>query len=205
MKIIAVGMNYAAHNKEMRHTLELTEPTIFMKSDSALLKDGKPFFIPDFSNEIHYETEIVVKIDRLGKNIAERFAHRYYQEVTVGIDFTARDWQRKLRAEGLPWELSKAFDNSAVIGTLVPLEELGGDINNLAFHLDINGERAQAGWTGDMLFTVDKIVAYVSRFMTLKIGDLIYTGTPSGVGPVKIGDRLEGYIGERKLLDFHVR
>ena len=114
MKIIAVGMNYAAHNKEMRHTLELTEPTIFMKSDSALLKDGKPFFIPDFSNEIHYETEIVVKIDRLGKNIAERFAHRYYQEVTVGIDFTARDWQRKLRAEGLPWELSKAFDNSAV-------------------------------------------------------------------------------------------
>lgn len=204
MKILAVGMNYAAHNKEMSHTLELTEPTIFMKADSALLKDGKPFFIPDFSKEIHYETEIVVKIDRLGKNIAERFAHRYYHEVTVGIDFTARDWQRRLRAEGLPWELSKSFDHSAVVGTFVPLEDVG-NIDDLSFHLDLNGARAQTGWTGDMLFSVDKIVAYVSRFFTLKMGDLIYTGTPAGVGPVKIGDHLEGYIGERKLLDFHVR
>lgn len=204
MKILAVGMNYAAHNKEMSHTLELTEPTIFMKADSALLKDGKPFFIPDFSKEIHYETEIVVKIDRLGKNIAERFAHRYYHEVTVGIDFTARDWQRRLRAEGLPWELSKSFDHSAVVGIFVPLEDVG-NIDDLSFHLDLNGARAQTGWTGDMLFSVDKIVAYVSRFFTLKMGDLIYTGTPAGVGPVKIGDHLEGYIGERKLLDFHVR
>ncbi len=204
MKILAVGMNYAAHNKEMSHTLELTEPTIFMKADSALLKDGKPFFIPDFSKEIHYETEIVVKIDRLGKNIAERFAHRYYHEVTVGIDFTARDWQRRLRAEGLPWELSKSFDHSAVVGTFVSLEDVG-NIDDLSFHLDLNGARAQTGWTGDMLFSVDKIVAYVSRFFTLKMGDLIYTGTPAGVGPVKIGDHLEGYIGERKLLDFHVR
>ncbi len=197
-------MNYAAHNKELHHTLELTEPTIFMKSDSSLLKDGKPFFIPDFSSEIHYETELVVKIDRLGKNIAERFAHRYYSEVTVGIDFTARDLQRRLREQGLPWEISKAFDNSAVIGTFIPLEE-AGNVNQLSFHLDMNGKTVQQGNTADMLFSVDQVIAYVSRFFTLKIGDLIYTGTPVGVGPVSIGDHLEGYLGERKLLDFHVR
>ena len=197
-------MNYAAHNKELHHTLELTEPTIFMKSDSSLLKDGKPFFIPDFSSEIHYETELVVKIDRLGKNIAERFAHRYYSEVTVGIDFTARDLQRRLREQGLPWEISQAFDNSAVIGTFSPLEE-AGNVNQLSFHLDMNGKTVQQGNTADMLFSVDQIIAYVSRFFTLKIGDLIYTGTPVGVGPVSIGDHLEGYLGERKLLDFHVR
>lgn len=197
-------MNYAAHNKELHHTLELTEPTIFMKSDSSLLKDGKPFFIPDFSSEIHYETELVVKIDRLGKNIAERFAHRYYSEVTVGIDFTARDLQRRLREQGLSWEISKAFDNSAVIGTFIPLEE-AGNVNQLSFHLDMNGKTVQQGNTADMLFSVDQIIAYVSRFFTLKIGDLIYTGTPVGVGPVSIGDHLEGYLGERKLLDFHVR
>lgn len=197
-------MNYAAHNKELHHTLELTEPTIFMKSDSSLLKDGKPFFIPDFSSEIHYETELVVKIDRLGKNIAERFAHRYYSEVTVGIDFTARDLQRRLREQGLPWEISKAFDNSAVIGTFIPLEK-AGNVNQLSFHLDMNGKTVQQGNTADMLFSADQIIAYVSRFFTLKIGDLIYTGTPVGVGPVSIGDHLEGYLGERKLLDFHVR
>lgn len=197
-------MNYVAHNKELHHTLELTEPTIFMKSDSSLLKDGKPFFIPDFSSEIHYETELVVKIDRLGKNIAERFVHRYYSEVTVGIDFTARDLQRRLREQGLPWEISKAFDNSAVIGTFIPLEE-AGNVNQLSFHLDMNGKTVQQGNTADMLFSVDQIIAYVSRFFTLKIGDLIYTGTPVGVGPVSIGDHLEGYLGERKLLDFHVR
>ena len=197
-------MNYAAHNKELHHTLELTEPTIFMKSDSSLLKDGKPFFIPDFSSELHYETELVVKIDRLGKNIAERFAHRYYSEVTVGIDFTARDLQRRLREQGLPWEISKAFDNSAVIGTFIPLEE-AGNVNQLSFHLNMNGKTVQQGNTADMLFSVDQIIAYVSRFFTLKIGDLIYTGTPVGVGPVSIGDHLEGYLGERKLLDFHVR
>ena len=204
MKIIAVGMNYAAHNKELHHTLELTEPTIFMKSDSSLLKDGKPFFIPDFSSEIHYETELVIKVDRLGKNIAERFAHRYYHEVTVGIDFTARDWQRRLRAQGLPWELSKSFDNSAAIGAFIPLAE-AGNVNDLSFRLDLNGKTVQEGHTREMLFSVDRIIAYVSRFFTLKIGDLIYTGTPAGVGPVHIGDRLEGYVGDRKLLDFHVR
>ena len=204
MKIIAVGMNYAAHNKELNHTLTLTEPTIFMKADSALLKDGKPFFIPDFTQELHHEAEIVVKIDRLGKNIAERFAHRYYHEVTVGIDFTACDLQNRLREKGLPWEISKSFDHSAVVGTFVPLEEVG-DIRHLPFHLDINGELRQAGNTENMLFNVDRIVAYVSQFFTLKMGDLIYTGTPSGVGPVQIGDHLQGYIGDRKLLDFYVR
>lgn len=204
MKIIAVGMNYAAHNKELNHTLTLTEPTIFMKADSALLKDGKPFFIPDFTQELHHEAEIVVKIDRLGKNIAERFAHRYYHEVTVGIDFTARDLQNRLREKGLPWEISKSFDHSAVVGTFVPLEEVG-DIRRLPFHLDINGELRQAGNTENMLFNVDRIIAYVSQFFTLKMGDLIYTGTPSGVGPVQIGDHLQGYIGDRKLLDFYVR
>ncbi len=204
MKIIAVGMNYAAHNKELRHTLKLSEPTLFMKADSSLLKDGKPFFIPDFSSEVHYETEIVVRIDRLGKNIAERFAHRYYHEVTVGIDFTARDLQNRLRERGLPWEISKAFDNSAAIGTFVSLEQ-AGDVNRLPFHLDINGSRVQEGNTADMLFPVDRIIAYASRFFTLKIGDLIYTGTPAGVGPVRIGDHLEGYLGERRLLDFYVR
>ena len=204
MKIIAVGMNYATHNKEMHNPSELSEPTIFMKSDSSLLRDGKPFFIPDFSSEIHYETEIVIKIDRLGKNIAERFAHRYYNEVTVGIDFTARDLQSRLRSQGLPWELSKAFDNSAVMGTFVPVKEVG-NVNCLPFHLDINGQKVQEGNTADMLFAVDKIISYVSKFFTLKIGDYIYTGTPAGVGPVKIGDHLEGYIYDRKLLDFHVR
>lgn len=204
MKIIAVGMNYAAHNKELHHSLELSEPTIFMKSDSSLLKDGKPFFIPDFSLEVHYETEIVVRIDRLGKNIAERFASRYYNEVTVGIDFTARDLQNRLRSQGLPWEISKAFDNSAAIGTFIPLDRVG-DINRIPFHLTINGTKVQEGNTQDMLFSVDRIVSYVSRFFTLKIGDLIYTGTPVGVGPVKIDDRLEGFIREQKLLDFYVR
>lgn len=204
MKIIAVGMNYAAHNKELNHTLTLTEPTIFMKADSALLKDGKPFFIPDFTQELHHEAEIVVKIDRLGKNIAERFAYRYYHEVTVGIDFTARDLQNRLREKGLPWEISKSFDHSAVVGTFVPLEEVG-DVRHLPFHLDINGELRQAGNTENMLFNVDRIIAYVSQFFTLKMGDLIYTGTPCGVGPVQIGDHLQGYIGDRKLLDFYVR
>jgi 2-keto-4-pentenoate hydratase/2-oxohepta-3-ene-1,7-dioic acid hydratase (catechol pathway) len=204
MKIIAVGMNYAAHNKELHHSLELAEPTIFMKSDSSLLKDGKPFFIPDFSSEIHYETEVVIRINRLGKNIAERFAHRYYEEVTVGIDFTARDLQTRLRSQGLPWEISKAFDHSAVTGTFIPLRETKG-INNISFHLEINGKKVQEGNTADMLFRADQIVAYVSRYFTLKIGDLIYTGTPAGIGQVQINDHLQGYIGDRKLLDFYVR
>ena len=205
MKIIAVGMNYAQHNKELGHTQVNREPVIFMKPDSAILKDGKPFFVPDFSAEVHYETEVVVRICRLGKNIAPRFAHRYYDAVTVGIDFTARDLRRKFREAGNPWELCKGFDNSAAIGTFIPLEQAGGDLQQLNFHLDIDGKEVQRGNTSDMLFKVDDIIAYVSRFMTLKIGDLLFTGTPAGVGPVSIGQHLQGYLGEEKLLDFYIR
>lgn len=205
MKIIAVGMNYALHNQEMKHTQENLEPVIFMKPDSALLKDGKPFFIPDFSNEVHYETEVVVRICRLGKNIAPRFARRYYDAVTVGIDFTVRDLQRRFREAGNPWELSKGFDNSAAIGTFIPLEQAGGDVQNLDFRLTIDEKEMQHSNTSNMLFKVDDIIAYVSRFMTLKIGDLLFTGTPAGVGPVSIGQHLQGYLGEEKVLDFHIR
>ena len=205
MKIIAVGMNYALHNRELGHEQENKEPVIFLKPDSAILKDGKPVFLPDFSNEVHYETEVVVRICRLGKCIAPRFAHRYYDAVTVGIDFTARDMQRRFREVGNPWELCKGFDGSAAIGNFVPLAEVGGDVQRLNFHLDIDGKTVQQGCTADMLFCVDDIIAYVSRFMTLKIGDLLYTGTPVGVGPVSIGQHLEGYLGNDKLLDFHIR
>lgn len=205
MKIIAVGMNYAAHNQELGHTVILPkEPVIFMKPDSALLKDSKPFFIPDFSKEVHYETELVVRINRLGKNIAQRFANRYYDAVTVGIDFTARDLQRELRSVGNPWEISKGFDNSAAIGHFIPVDKFA-DIQNLNFHLDINDNTVQQGNTKDMLFRVDQIIEYISQFFTLKIGDLLFTGTPVGVGPVKVGDHLTGYLENEKVLDFYVR
>ncbi|GHV57069.1 2-hydroxyhepta-2,4-diene-1,7-dioate isomerase [Bacteroidia bacterium] len=205
MKIICVGMNYATHNKEMHHTLINQDPVIFMKSDASLLKEGKPFFIPDFSSDMQYETEVVVKISRLGKNIARKFASRYYEEVTVGIDMTARDLQNQFREKGLPWELSKSFDQSAVIGEFIRLEDLPYSINQLPFHLDINDRRIQEGNTVDMLFKVDELIEYVSRFLTLKTGDLIYTGTPAGVGQVHIDDHLQGYIGNRKVLDFYIR
>jgi 2-keto-4-pentenoate hydratase/2-oxohepta-3-ene-1,7-dioic acid hydratase in catechol pathway len=204
MKILAVGLNYESHNLEMKRTFQSNEPVIFMKPESAQLKDGKPFFIPDFSNEVHYETEMVVKINRLGKNIDEKFAHRYYDELTVGIDFTARDLQRKLKEKSLPWEIAKGFDGSATIGTFISKEDFES-IQNINFHLDINSKTVQQGNTRDMIYSVDKIIAYVSKFFTLKIGDLIYTGTPAGVGPVKIEDHLEGYLEDNKLLDFYVR
>lgn len=204
MKILAVGLNYESHNLEMKRTFQSNEPVIFMKPESAQLKDSKPFFIPDFSNEVHYETEMVVKINRLGKNIDEKFAHRYYDELTVGIDFTARDLQRKLKEKSLPWEIAKGFDGSAAIGTFTSKEAFGS-IQNINFHLDINSKTVQQGNTRDMIFSVDKIIAYVSKFFTLKIGDIIYTGTPAGVGPVKIDDHLEGYLEDNKLLDFYVR
>ena len=205
MKIIAVGMNYVAQCQELHANENLPqEPVIFMKPDSALLKDSKPFFIPDFSKRVDYETELVVRICRLGKNIAPRFAHRYYDAVTVGIDFTARDLQNKLRAEGKPWEISKGFDNSAVIGDFVPVNRFK-DVQNLDFHLTIDGNKVQEGNTRDMIFKIDDLIAYVSQFYTLKIGDLLYTGTPVGVGPVSIGQHLEGYLEGEKLLDFYVR
>ncbi|MEI7676878.1 MAG: fumarylacetoacetate hydrolase family protein [Bacteroidales bacterium] len=204
MKIIAVGWNYPDHNKEMNRALLPKQPVIFSKPDSAILKDGKPFFIPDFSNQVEYEAEIVLKINKLGKNIAPRYAHRYYNEVTIGIDFTARDLQKQQKESGGPWEICKAFDNSAVLGKFIPLEE-AGKMEELNFNLDINGKRVQTGNTSEMIFSINEIIAYISKFFTLKIGDIIFTGTPSGVGPVKINDHLEGYIENRKLLDFYVK
>ena len=205
MKIFAIGMNYALHNKELHGTLSVTEkPVIFTKADSALLKDHKPFFVPDHLGRIDYETELVVRICRLGKNIPTRFAHRYYDAVTVGIDFTARELQTQLRSKGLPWELCKGFDGSAAIGDWVD-KELLRDIQMLHFHLDINGKTVQQGMSGDMLFKVDEIISYISQFFTLKTGDLLYTGTPAGVGPVNIGDHLAGYLEDRKVLELNCR
>lgn len=205
MKIFAVGMNYAAHNKELHGTLYKTEePVIFTKADSALLKDHKPFFIPDWSSRVDYETELVVRICRLGKGIPERFAHRYYDAVTVGIDFTARDLQETARQKGLPWTICKGFDGSAVIGDWVEKDRFR-DVQDLHFRLDINGQTVQEGFTGDMLYKVDALISYLSRFFTLKMGDLLYTGTPAGVGPVRIDDHLEGYLEGQKVLDFNCK
>ena len=205
MKIFAVGMNYALHNKELHGTLNKTEePVIFTKADSALLKDHKPFFLPGEMGRVDYETEVVVRICRLGKGIPERFAHRYYDAVTVGIDFTARDLQTRLRSQGLPWELCKGFDGSAVIGDWVPLTP-SDDVQNLHFHLEMNGQTVQQGCTADMLYRIDELIAYISRFFTLKTGDLLYTGTPAGVGPVHINDLLTGYLEDRKVLEMRVK
>ena len=204
MKILAVGMNYAAHNKELNNTFLPSEPVIFSKPESALTRDGKPFFVPDFAERFDYETEIVVRINKLGKNISERFAHRYYDELTVGIDFTARDLQEHLRGNGLPWELCKGFDGSAAIGSFVKTTELP-DIQKLNFRLDIDGKTVQRGWTGDMIFSVDRIISYVSKFFTLKTGDLIFTGTPVGVGPVQENQLLEGFVEDKKVLELKVK
>ena len=205
MKIFAVGMNYALHNKELDGALYKPEtPVIFTKADSALLKDGKPFFIPDWSERVDYEAEIVVRICRLGKGIPARFAHRYYDAVTVGIDFTARDWQEQARAKGLPWDVCKGFDGSAVIGQWVEKEKFR-DVQALQFHLDINGTTVQQGCTSDMLYKIDELIAYISTYFTLKTGDLLYTGTPVGVGPVHIDDHLEGWVEDRKVLDFNCK
>ena len=205
MKIFAVGMNYLAHNKELHGALYKPEqPVIFTKADSALLKDGKPFFIPDFMGRIDYETELVVRICRLGKSIPQRFAHRYYDAVTVGIDFTAREMQQKLRAEGKPGDICKGFDGSAALGEWVDLSKFR-DIQAIHFRLDINDKTVQEGCTSDMLYKVDELIAYISRYFTLKTGDILYTGTPAGVGPVKIDDHLEGYIEDRKVLSFNCK
>jgi fumarylpyruvate hydrolase len=210
MKILAVGMNYRKHLLELNDS-EPVEPVLFMKPDSALsfasaltASTNKPFFLPDFSNEIHYETEIVVKICKLGKNISAKFAHRYYQEVTVGLDLTARDLQKKLRSNGMPWEICKGFDQSAVIGQFEPLESIG-EIQYLNFYLDINGKTVQQGCTSDMIFTVDRVIEYASKFFTLKTGDLIFTGTPSGIGRINAEDHLEGYLMGKKMLDLRVK
>ena len=207
-------MNYVEHNKELNNTLLITEiyerkteePVIFTKADSALLKNGKPFFIPDFMGRIDHEAELVVRICRLGKGIPEKFAHRYYDAVTVGVDFTAREVQKKAKDLGRPWTIAKGFDGSAVIGEWVPIarseERSTFNIQDLHFHLDINGSTVQTGFSGDMLYKVDELIAYISRFFTLKTGDLLYTGTPVGVGPVHIDDHIEGYLEGQKVLDF---
>ena len=198
-------MNYIQHNKELDGTLyKPEEPVIFTKADSSLLKDGKPFFLPEEMGRVDYETELVVRICKLGKSIPQRFAHRYYDAVTVGIDFTARELQQRLRAEGKPWDLCKGFDGAAVIGQWVDIAKFR-DIQAIHFHLDINGHTVQRGCSSDMLFKVDEIIAYISRYFTLKTGDLLYTGTPVGVGPVHINDHLTGWIDDRKVLEFNVK
>ena len=205
MKIFAVGMNYAQHNKELDGTLYKPEtPVIFTKADSALLKDRKPFFIPDHLGQIDYEAELVVRICKLGKTVPERFAHRYYDAVTVGIDFTARELQKKLREAGQPWDLCKGFDGAAALGEWVSKEKFR-DVQAMHFHLDINGQTVQEGRTSDMIFSIDHIVSYISQFFTLKPGDIIYTGTPVGVGPVHIDDHLEGWVEDRKVLEFNCK
>ena len=205
MKIFGIGMNYIQHNKELDGALYKTEaPVLFTKADSSLLKSGKPFFVPDFMGRIDYEAELVIRICRLGKNIPQRFAHRYYDAVTVGIDFTARDVQQQLREKGLPWDLSKSFDGAAFIGEWVSKDKFL-DVQALRFHLDINGQTVQEGCTADMVFGIDEIVAYISQYFTLKTGDVIFTGTPAGVGPVHIDDHLEGYVEERKVLEFNCK
>lgn len=205
MKIFAVGMNYAQHNKELDGTLYKPEtPVIFTKADSALLKDRKPFFIPDHLGQVDYEAELVVRICKLGKTVPERFAHRYYDAVTVGIDFTARELQKKLREAGQPWDLCKGFDGAAALGEWVSKEKFR-DVQAMHFHLDINGQTVQEGRTSDMIFSIDHIVSYISQFFTLKTGDIIYTGTPVGVGPVHIDDHLEGWVEDRKVLEFNCK
>ncbi|MDH6309127.1 2-keto-4-pentenoate hydratase/2-oxohepta-3-ene-1,7-dioic acid hydratase in catechol pathway [Dysgonomonas sp. PFB1-18] len=207
MKIICVGLNYQSHNKEMNRALSSKDddPVLFMKPDTALLNaDKHEFYIPDFSSDIHYETELVVRIDKMGKNIAERFAHRYYKEITLGIDFTARDIQAGLKAKSLPWEISKAFDNSAAIGTFVDKDKFGKGINDLNFQLKIDNNIVQSGNTSEMIHPVDKIIAYASRFFTLKTGDLIFTGTPAGVGKVAIGNQLSGTLEDEELLSLNI-
>ena len=203
MKIIAIGLNYTDHAKEFNGQVQ-SEPMVFMKPDTALLRNNKPFFLPDFSNEIHHEIEVIVKIDRLGKNISEKFAPRYYSQIGIGIDFTARDLQHIQRARGNPWEICKSFDGSAVVSGFYPIEEFG-DLRNLNFHLDIDGKTVQKGNTKDMIFDINQIIAYISRFFTLKIGDIIFTGTPVGVGKVERNNRLQAYIENKLLLDFKVK
>ncbi len=203
MKIICIGRNYAEHAKELNNAIP-TEPVFFMKPDTALLKDGEPFYYPDITKDLHHEIEIVIKINKVGKHIEEQFAYKYYDEIGLGIDFTARDLQAECKAKGLPWEKAKSFDNSAPIGKFISKDKLG-DLSTIEFELKINGQSRQVGNTKDLLFSFDQIISYVSKYVTLKVGDLIYTGTPSGVGAVSIGDKLQGYIKDDLFLEFEVK
>ncbi len=203
MKIICIGRNYAEHAKELNNPLPKT-PIFFLKPDSALMQKNQPFFYPDFSNDIHFETEIVLKINKVGKYIQKEFAHTYYNRIGIGIDFTARDLQNNCKEKGLPWEIAKAFDNSAPLGQFIAKSRFD-DVNDINFSMNINGVERQNGNTKNMIFSPDYIISYISQFFTLKIGDLIFTGTPEGVGPIKIGDHLEASIEGQKLLDLRIK
>ncbi len=203
MKIIAIGRNYAEHAKELNNPVP-SVPVIFMKPDTALLKDNKPFYHPEFSQDVHHEIEIVLKVCKEGKHIAEKFAANYYDEIALGVDFTARDIQSKHKEKGLPWELAKAFDNSAPVSSFLPKAQFA-NLYELNFKLDVNGETRQQGNTKDLLFSFERIIAFVSQDITLKKGDLIFTGTPQGVGKVNIGDKLQGYLEDEKMFDFEVK
>lgn len=196
-------MNYTKHAKELGNPIP-EKPVFFMKPDSALVIRNRPFFYPDFSNMVHHEIEVVLKIGRLGRSIAKEFASRYISGIALGVDFTARDIQSECRKKGLPWEIAKGFDYSAPVSRFLPVSDFT-DMKNIDFHLDLNGKTVQSGNTNDLIFSFEEIISYVSHFITLKTGDLIFTGTPEGVGPVQIGDRLEGFIGEKKMLDFPVK
>ncbi|WP_231463249.1 fumarylacetoacetate hydrolase family protein [Pedobacter sp. Leaf132] len=203
MKVIAIGRNYAEHAKELNNPVPTT-PVIFLKPDTAVLKDNKPFYHPDFSDDVHYELEIVLKVCKEGKHIAEKFASTYYDEIGLGIDFTARDIQSKHKEKGLPWELAKAFDNSAPVSIFLPKTDYE-DLYNLNFELQLNGVTKQKGCTKDLLFSFEKIISFVSQYITLKKGDLIFTGTPQGVGKVNKGDKLEAWLEGKQLLNFEVK
>lgn len=206
MKIICIGCNYNAHIEEMNELKRPESPLFFIKPDTALLRNNDPFYVPDFSEQVDYECEVVVRINRVVKHIDQKFASRCYDEVGLGIDFTARDIQRHAIANGLPWELCKGFDHSAAISPrFISVAELGGDVQNLRFEMMLNGESRQSGFTKEMLFSIDEIISYVSRFVTLKIGDLIFTGTPVGVGAVKSGDTLTARLEGEELLNFDIR
>ena len=203
MKIICVGRNYADHARELNNEVP-ADPVLFMKPETSLILPRQPFFYPDFSKDIHHEIELVVRINRLGKHIEPHFAHRYYSEVALGIDFTARDLQKELKEKGLPWEKSKAFDGSACVGEWIPIDQ-GIDLKNLNFYLTRNGETVQTGNTSHMLFSINNLISYISTYFTLKIGDLIFTGTPAGVGPVAIGDTLEGFLEGKKNFSLRIK
>jgi len=203
MKVICIGRNYADHAKELNNPVP-TNPVFFMKPDTAILKPGEPFYLPPFSNDIHHELEVVLKICKAGKHIDEKFAGKYFEEIGLGIDFTARDLQEVCKTKGLPWEIAKAFDGSAPIGNFVSKQTIP-NLSDINFQLEVNGDKRQKGNTGDLLFSFDRIIAYVSRFVTLKTGDLIFTGTPAGVAAVKIGDRLKGFLEEHCLLELAVK
>jgi 2-keto-4-pentenoate hydratase/2-oxohepta-3-ene-1,7-dioic acid hydratase in catechol pathway len=204
MKIVCIGLNYHSHLAEMGKECP-DVPIFFFKPDTSILLKNRPFFLPDFSQNMQYELEVVVRISKVGKHIQPKFAHTYYNEIGLGIDFTARDLQKAYSKKGLPWEISKSFDNSAAVSHFLPLDTFDYNVSNLNFHLLLNGNRVQSGNTSDMIFKVDEIICYVSQFITLKIGDLLFTGTPAGVGKVAINDHLQGFLEDKKLLDFRIK